>query len=96
MKIMVKGYFNLKKAMEDKPVVEVEKETATVNDILDYLSNRFGKALTDLIFDADTKELASHIMLFVNGHIHLTLPKKLDTQLRDGDEISLFPPIAGG
>jgi len=82
--------------MEDKNVVEIEKETPTIKDILDYLSNRFGKALTDLIFDADTKELAGHISLFVNGHIYLTLPKKLDTPLRDGDEISLFPPIAGG
>jgi hypothetical protein len=33
MKILVKGYFSLKKAMQDKSVVELEKEAASIRDI---------------------------------------------------------------
>jgi MoaD family protein len=96
MKIMVKGYFNLKKAMGDQAVVEVEKEVASIKDILNYLRDKFGKDLTELIFDRGTDKLADHIMLFVNGHNYLTMPNLLDTELKHKDEIALFPPIAGG
>jgi len=96
MKILVKGHFNLKKAMGDKTAIEVEKESASIKDILDYLSDRFGKDLTELIFDPDTEEFAGHIILLVNGLNYLSMPNLLDTKLNDGDEIALFPPIAGG
>ena len=96
MKIIVKGYFNLQEAMDCKSVLEVEKETATIRDLLDDLSERFGKDLTDLIFDPGTGGLVSHVMLLVNGRNYLFMPGRLDTPLKDGDEVALFPPIAGG
>jgi MoaD family protein len=96
MKILVKGYFSLGKAMQDKSVVELETEAASIRDILNHLAESFGKDLTDLIFEPGTGELASHIHLFVNGRSYLSMPDKLDTQLKDGDEVALFPPLAGG
>lgn len=96
LKIIVKVFFNLKKAMKGKAGIEVELEHASIRDVLDYLSDRFGKELTDLIIDPDTEELAGHLTLLVNGRKYLFMPNKLDTQLKDGDEIALFPPIAGG
>ena len=96
MKIIVKGYFNLQEAMDGKSVLEVEKETATLRDLLDDLSKRFGKDLRELIFDPGTGGLVSHVMLLVNGRNYLFMPDRLDTVLKDGDEIGLFPPIAGG
>ena len=96
MKVNVKGYFNLQKAMDGKSLIEVEKARATLRELLDYLSNRFGKDLTELIYNSDTEEPASFLMLLVNGRNYLSMPDKLDTELKDGDEIALFPPIAGG
>jgi len=96
VKIIVKGYFNLQKAMENKSLVEVEKAAATIREVLDDLSQRFGKEFIETICDSDTRQPAGHIMLLVNGRNYLTLPGKLDTELKDGDEIALFPPIAGG
>ena len=96
MKIIVKGYFNLQKAMDGKSQIEVEKATATIRELLGYLSDRFGKDLTELIYDSGTEEPASHIILLVNGRNYLSMPDRLDTKLKDGDEIALFPPLAGG
>ena len=96
MKIRVKGFFTLKNAMDGQAVVEVVREMASIRDILDDLSNRFGKGLSDLIIDSETGELVRHVMLLVNGFNYLYLPDMLDTPLKDGDVIALFPPIAGG
>jgi sulfur-carrier protein len=96
MKISVKGYFNLQKAMDGKSQVEVEKATATIREVLDDLSARFGKDLTELIYDPGTEEPASHIILLVNGRNYLSMPERLESVLKDGDEVALFPPLAGG
>jgi len=96
MKISVKGYFNLQKAMDGESRIEVEKATATLREVLDYLSERFGKDLTELIYDSGAEEPASHIILLVNGRNYLSMPERLETELKDGDEIALFPPLAGG
>jgi molybdopterin synthase sulfur carrier subunit len=96
VKVTVKGYFDLQKAMGGKSRVEVEKGAVTIREVLDELSRRFGKAFIETIYDSETGQPAGHIMLLVNGRNYLSLPAKLDTDLNDGDEIALFPPIAGG
>jgi MoaD family protein len=37
-----------------------------------------------------------HVMAILNGRGWGQHPLKMDTPLKDGDAISLFPPIAGG
>jgi MoaD family protein len=94
--IVVKGYFNLQKLMDGKERVEAEKPAATLREIWEDLCRRFGREFIETVCDAETKEPAAHIMLLVNGRNYLSMPDKLDTALRDGDEIALFPPLAGG
>jgi MoaD family protein len=96
MKVLVKGFFDVQKAMDDNAMIEVEEDALSLREILEYLANRFGNDFSELILDQETKELADHVMLLVNGFNYLYLPKMLDTDLKDGDEIALFPPIAGG
>jgi len=96
VKIIVKGYFHLQKAMEGKSRVEVEKDTATIREVLDELCSRFGRELTELIYHPDAQDPADHLIVLVNGRNYICMPDKLDTPLKDGDEVALFPPIAGG
>jgi MoaD family protein len=96
MKIKVKGYLTLKQTVGDKGVLEMEMEDATIRGLLSDLSERFGQEFRDLIFDPKTKNLSNHIRVLVNGRHYNHLPNRLDTELKEGDEVSLFPTIAGG
>ena len=82
--------------MDNKAVLEIEIKNASLGDMLKNLSNRFGEGFSDLIFDPKTKEVKNHISILVNGRHYIFLPKRLATELKEGDEVALFPQIAGG
>lgn len=67
---------------------------ATVLDVLDQLGKIYGLALYDRIFDA-THQLNPGIAVFINGCVIFALAG-LETQLKDGDAILIFPPVGGG
>ena len=96
MKIKVKGYLTLKKAMVGKDAFEMEIENATIKDVLKDLSQIFGPDFKDAIFDSKTDKLHRHVRVLVNGRHYIYLPNRLDTQLKAEDEVALFPAIAGG
>jgi MoaD family protein len=96
MKIKVKAYFILRKAMDNKAVLEIEMKNASLRDVLKVLSDRFGEGFSGLIFDPKTNKVKNHISILVNGRHYMFLPKGLATELKEGDEVALFPQIAGG
>ena len=96
MKIKVKGYFTFKKIMGGKAVLEIEKEKATIKEMLKDLSENFDHDFKEAIIDPKTQEVSSHIRILVNGRHYQFLPNRLNTELKEGDEVALFPPIAGG
>ena len=82
--------------MDNKAESEIEMKNASLGDMLENLSNRFGEGFSDLIFDPKTKEVKNHISILVNGRHYIFLPKLLATELKEGDEVALFPQISGG
>ncbi|MGB3399800.1 MAG: MoaD family protein [Candidatus Deferrimicrobiaceae bacterium] len=96
MKIKVKGYLTLKKAMGDNAAFEMEIENATIKDVLRDLAGIFGPDFKDAIFDSKTNTLHRHVRVLVNGRHYIYLPNRLDTRLKAEDEVALFPVVAGG
>jgi molybdopterin synthase sulfur carrier subunit len=84
----------MKEAIGGRSSLEIELEEGTVNYLLGVLSEKFGEEFTSRIFDEE--ELNGHILLLVNGRNVFSLPDELSTPLNDGDEVAIFPPIAGG
>ncbi len=41
-------------------------------------------------------ELHAHVHVFLNGNDNTTLPDGLATPLKEGDELIMIPPVAGG
>ena len=76
--------------------IEWEVNDMTLRELLDRLCEEFGDDLKKQVFDPRMHEISEMLKVLVNGRHYTTLPKKLDTILRDHDEIALFPPLGGG
>jgi MoaD family protein len=96
MKISIRGFLTLKKVMDAQTIFDFEGDILTVEGLIKELSARYGDAFKKMILGPKTKVLSPHIRILVNGRHYSHLPGKLKTRLNEGDEVSLFPPIAGG
>ena len=72
---------------------EVKIEGATVGEILQKLDAQF-KGFGERVLD-DGKKVKRFINVFVNED-NIRDKKDLDTELKNGDTISILPSIAGG
>jgi MoaD family protein len=58
---------------------------ATLQDVAEWLNQRYPLSLPD-----------PQVMATLNGRGWEQFPSKLSTEIKEGDVICLFPPIAGG
>jgi molybdopterin synthase sulfur carrier subunit len=96
VKVTVKSFLTLRQVMGDQAEFEMEIDDITIGELLDRLCDRFGEGLVAQIFDRDTNAVSHLLRVLVNGRHYTTLPDQLNTRLEDGDEVALFPPVAGG
>jgi len=68
-------------------------EGATVRNAIDELGRRFPE-IRERLFD-DQARLRRHINALVNGG-NVQARERFDTVLRDGDRLTLLPPVGGG
>lgn len=71
----------------------VEVQCTTIGQCLDELERRF-PGIRDRIVDG-SGEIRRFVIVFLNGE-DVRFLKGLDTQVRDGDEVSIVPAVSGG
>ena len=96
MKIRIKAFLTLRQALGNQGSLDLETVEITIRDLLKTLCDEFGEGFEQMIFDPCSKTLSGYTKVLVNGRHYSTLPDKLDTRLKEGDEVALFPPLAGG
>jgi MoaD family protein len=96
VRIKVTGYLKFKGLIGDEAPLELETERATVRDALKVLCNQYGERFESILFDPYTKEIKRSNLVLLNGQPYINLGKRLDTELKDGDEIAFCPVLAGG
>ena len=67
----------------------------TLRNFLDQLVETWGDELSARLFKPDSGDIMPRIMLMVNGQ-NINFLNKLDTVLKDQDEVLILPPVAGG
>ena len=63
--------------------------------LLENLADQIGPKFNENIFDPASQNLNENVAILVNGR-HYTALDGLETPLKSGDEISIFPPLGGG
>ena len=96
MKIKVTGYLRFKGLIGDEVSLELETEKATLRNALKVLCGQYGKRFENLLFDPFTKEIKRSNLILLNGQPYINLGKRLDSELKDGDEITFSPVLTGG
>jgi len=96
VKITVTGYSKFKGLIGGEVSLELEAERATVREALNALCNQYGEGFESTLFDASTKEIKRSNLVLLNGQPYINLARRLDSELKDGDEITLLPVLVGG
>jgi MoaD family protein len=71
--------------------VTLSKENSTVRGLLQELSRKHGERFNRQIFDPETGEVKFY-RIVVNGR----QVNEMDAPINNGDDIQLFPAMAGG
>ena len=71
-------------------------ENSTLRDLLAYLPVEILQAVEARDTDHNSLRARGTFAVLVNGMHYTHLPERLQTRLKDEDEIAIFPPIAGG
>jgi len=96
MTIKIKSFLTLRRVMDNQACIEMTCGPVTIQELLRVLAERFGSGFKAMVFEEGSSTVGPHVRILVNGKHYGILPEKLDTILNPGDEIGLFPPIAGG
>jgi molybdopterin synthase sulfur carrier subunit len=91
MSVLVRIPTPLQKLVDGK--TEVEVNAGSLREAVETLASQNSEFKTRLLDDAG--ELRRFVNVYVNEE-DVRFLQKLDTPLKDGDEVSIVPAIAGG
>jgi molybdopterin synthase sulfur carrier subunit len=93
MKVFVRFFAYLEEIVNIKNKVEIElKENSDVRFLLETLCDLYN--IRETLFK-ENNELQDQIAILKNGR-EIQYLSGMETKLNNGDEISVFPPVAGG
>jgi molybdopterin synthase sulfur carrier subunit len=90
MAVKVKIPTQLRAATEGESAAEVEG--TTVGEVLDSLYERYGELRSRIAEDGGLRRFVN---VYVGGE-DIRFLNGLDTPVRDGDEVTILPAVAGG
>lgn len=91
VKVTVKLFANFREAA-GRGQVEVEG-VADLGSLFNELVRKFGKKFSHQLYSPE-RELRDSVKILINGKV--AEAKELGTALKDGDLVTIFPPVSGG
>jgi molybdopterin synthase sulfur carrier subunit len=94
MKVEVKFFTSLRE-ITGKKADEIQLQSViTVEELLNLLSEKYGKKFTEYIYNKEGK-VQDFLSFLVNGR-NINVLQGFDTELKQGDIIAIIPPVGGG
>ncbi len=95
VKVTFALFASLREIAKCKEAVLELPESSTVKEAIFKLGEKYGKELTRKILDERKGGVSEHFRVFVNGR-NIIFLKGLETKLKGGERIAIFPPVGGG
>lgn len=87
-------YFAIFREITNKREEELDvKEGATIKELLETLSERYGKRFKDLVFNGDV--VSDRLLMLVDG-VNIHSLNGLETKLSENATFVILPPVGGG
>jgi len=94
MAIKVKLFSLFRKYIDDRQIDLDPEKIKTIRDLINNLDQKYEAIFSKKLL-GDKEAINPGAIILVNGHnIHHI--NQLDTELKDGDVVTIFPPSAGG
>ncbi|MEM3534231.1 MAG: MoaD/ThiS family protein [Thermoplasmatales archaeon] len=89
--VNVRYYANLRDVTKtrEENISGVDK----ISDLINFLIERYGREFRDKLFIGNLPR--ENIIILVNGK-NIIFLSKMETKLNEGDNVDIFPPVAGG
>ena len=95
MKVTLHTILGIKEVVGQR-LTEIElPQGATVEGLLTYMRERWGKGLSTRLFHPDSGAVLPYVRIMVNGQA-IEFLKGMETPLKEGDEVLMLPPVSGG
>jgi molybdopterin synthase sulfur carrier subunit len=93
MELELRFFATFREAVGQKTIERTFADDATVGDVLTALEEEFPELVGELLDEGG--DIQPQLTVLKNGRevVHID---GLETELSDGDRVSVFPPVAGG
>ncbi|SKA98045.1 molybdopterin synthase sulfur carrier subunit [Caloramator quimbayensis] len=65
-----------------------------LRELLDFLCQKYGKEFEGKVYTKN-REISDEVIILINGR-HIAHLEGINTKLKEGDEVCIFPVAAGG
>jgi molybdopterin converting factor small subunit len=94
--IKVRGYLTYRDVIGQREIEQPDDIAVTFLVFISELAAEIGGEHGRALFDNEAETVGDSVAIMLNGVHYNHLPNRLDTVLKDQDEIAVFPPAAGG
>ncbi|MDI6904502.1 MAG: MoaD family protein [Candidatus Bathyarchaeia archaeon] len=93
-KLTIRSFATLGELLPSKNM-EVSTSATTVQQLIDFIAKEYNPRFKEQIIDPKTGKVHGLYKIFVNGR-DIDFVDRLETKLKDGDNVAFFPPVGGG
>lgn len=93
--VKVRTILDLKKIIGSGEATLLIPPASTLKELLGIMIEKWGQELATRICEPDAIRPLPYIRLMVNGR-DIAFLNRLETELQEGDEILILPPVSGG
>jgi molybdopterin synthase sulfur carrier subunit len=93
IQVTTRFFGQFKQVTQTRELLHVLTPNTTISSLLDIVFEQFPKLMEQAL--NEQSKLHSWVIILINGR-NMNIYEGLNTTLKEGDIVAIFPPIAGG